>query len=92
MDLAQDSGMQMDYGLVQASDGGAWNAAGNIAFGSLGLIGGVRAGKLLSAAGRLDPADKSGQLSLVGRALHKHGSREGSLFFRVMGSPSEINA
>jgi len=47
----------------------------------------------LSNAGRvLDPADKSGQLSLAGRALQKHGSRVGSAFPSVKGSPSEINA
>jgi len=47
----------------------------------------------LSNAGKLlDPADKSGQLSLAGRALQKHGSREGSAFPSVKGSPSEINA
>ncbi|WP_122697974.1 hypothetical protein [Pseudomonas viridiflava] len=47
----------------------------------------------LSNAGKLlDPADKSGQLSLAGRALQKHGSREGSAFPGVKGSPSEINA
>ncbi|MFY0476756.1 hypothetical protein [Achromobacter marplatensis] len=46
----------------------------------------------LSNAGKLlDPADKSGQLSLAGRALQKHGSREGSAFPSVKGSPSEIN-
>ncbi|MFC3944978.1 hypothetical protein HX857_14335 [Pseudomonas gingeri] len=54
------------------------------------------AGKIiddLSSAGKmLDPADKSGQLSLAGRALQKHGSREGSAFPSVKGSPSEINA
>lgn len=47
----------------------------------------------LSNAGKLlDPADKPGQLSLAGRALQKHGSREGSAFPSVKGSPSEINA
>ncbi|SDB51338.1 hemagglutinin repeat-containing protein [Pseudomonas sp. NFACC13-1] len=64
-----------------------------------GGIGGAKgsfAGKSiedLSNAGKLlDPADKSGQLSLAGRALQKHGSREGSAFPSVKGSPSEINA
>lgn len=47
---------------------------------------------LSSAGALLDPADKSGQLSLAGRALQKHGSREGSAFPSVKGSPSEINA
>ena len=47
----------------------------------------------MSNAGKLlDPADKSGQLSLACRALQKHGSREGSAFPSVKGSPSEINA
>ena len=47
----------------------------------------------LSNAGKLlDPADKSGQLSLAGRALQKYGSREGIAFPSVKGSPSEINA
>ncbi|WNW12251.1 hemagglutinin repeat-containing protein [Pseudomonas sp. DTU_2021_1001937_2_SI_NGA_ILE_001] len=58
--------------------------------------GNVLAGKNiddLSNAGKLpDPADKSGQLSLAGRALQKHGSRQGSAFPTVKGSPSEINA
>jgi hypothetical protein len=39
----------------------------------------------LSSAGKMsDPADKSGQLSLAGRALQKHGSREGSAFPSVL--------
>ena len=47
----------------------------------------------MSNAGKLlEPADKSGQLSLAGRALQKHGSREGSAFPSDKGSPSEINA
>lgn len=47
----------------------------------------------LSSAGKiLEPADKSGQLSMAGRALQKHGSREGSAFTSAKGSPSEINA
>ncbi|MBD8496057.1 hypothetical protein [Pseudomonas syringae] len=37
-------------------------------------------------------ADKSGQFSLAGRALQKHGSRKGSAFSSVKESPSEINA
>jgi hypothetical protein len=60
------------------------------------LRGSLLAGKTidnLSSAGKiLDPADKSGQLSMAGRALQKHGSREGSAFPSAKGSPSEINA
>ncbi|MEX5539737.1 hypothetical protein [Pseudomonas poae] len=63
---------------------------------AVGAKGSAFAGKNiddLSNAGKLlDPADKSGQLSLAGRALQKHGSREGSAFPSVKGSPSEINA
>ncbi|TLX71023.1 filamentous hemagglutinin N-terminal domain-containing protein, partial [Pseudomonas nicosulfuronedens] len=72
-----------------------WGAAGAGAA-EVGAKGSSLVGKnidALSSAGKvLDPADKSGQLSLAGRALQKHGSREGSAFPSVKGSPSEINA
>jgi filamentous hemagglutinin len=37
-------------------------------------------------------ADSSGQLSVAGRALQKHGGREGSAFPGAKGNPSDINA
>ena len=45
-----------------------------------------------SSAGRaLDPADKSGQLTVAGRALQKHGGREDSVFPGAKGRPYDIN-
>ena len=38
----------------------------------------------------LDPADKSGQLTRAGRALQKHGGRQGSTFPGVKGNASQI--
>ncbi|MCP2052736.1 UNVERIFIED_ORG: filamentous hemagglutinin [Pseudomonas fluorescens] len=66
------------------------NVLGNGAKGS--AFAGKNIDDLSNAGKLLDPADKSGQLSLAGRALQKHGSREGSAFPSVKGSPSEINA
>lgn len=39
-----------------------------------------------------DPADKSGKLTRAGRALQKHGSREGSAFPSPQGGPAQMNA
>lgn len=44
---------------------------------------------LAGAGGALDPADKSGNLTLSGRALDKHGGRN---FPTPTGSPSNKNA
>ena len=48
--------------------------------------------KLLRAANKLDPADKGGLLTKAGRALQKHGGRQGSKFPPARGSPQQINA
>ncbi|QNB16453.1 filamentous hemagglutinin N-terminal domain-containing protein [Paraburkholderia tropica] len=46
----------------------------------------------LSDAGKVpDPSDKSGELSGAGRALQKHGGRDGSAFPSAKGNPTAIN-
>lgn len=46
----------------------------------------------LSQSGlRIDPAAKSGSFTVAGRALQKHGSREGSVYPVAKGTPVQIN-
>ncbi|MDK9362271.1 hemagglutinin repeat-containing protein [Lelliottia wanjuensis] len=47
--------------------------------------------ELSDGAKHIDPASKNGDLTLAGRALQKHGSREGSAFPSAKGNPSAIN-
>ncbi len=47
--------------------------------------------ELSDGAKHTDPASKKGDLTLAGRALQKHGSREGSVFPSAKGNPSAIN-
>ncbi|WP_315710637.1 VENN motif pre-toxin domain-containing protein [Brenneria uluponensis] len=47
--------------------------------------------ELSDGAKHIDPASKKGDLTLAGRALQKHGSREGSSFPSAKGNPSAIN-
>jgi filamentous hemagglutinin len=39
-----------------------------------------------------DPSDKSGEYTRAGRALQKHGSRDGSAFPKPKGNPSQMNS
>ena len=51
-----------------------------------------RSAKSLQESGNiLDPADVSGQLTRVGRALQKHGSRPETIFPSARGNPVAIN-
>ncbi|MMZ61057.1 hypothetical protein [Serratia liquefaciens] len=62
-------------------------------------IGKINAGKFgqlelnsLSKTGtNIDPAAKSGNFTVAGRALQKHGSREGSVYPAAKGTPTQIN-
>ena len=73
----------------------AANAAKNI----LSDIGKINAGKFgllelksLSKTGaNIDPAAKSGNFTIAGRALQKHGSRGGSVYPVAKGTPAQIN-
>ena len=47
--------------------------------------------ELSNAAKILDAADRGGELSLAGRALQKHGGREGSAFPSAKGNPLAVN-
>ncbi|MFD4840497.1 hemagglutinin repeat-containing protein [Achromobacter sp. NPDC058515] len=88
--------LQKRYGMSSETAASLVAVASALAGSIRGTKGGALTGKSideLSNAGKLlDPADKSGQLSLAGRALQKHAGREGSIFPTVKGSPSEINA
>lgn len=46
---------------------------------------------LSQSGGRIDPAVKSGNYTVAGRALQKHGSREGSSFPMARGTPAQMN-
>ncbi|WP_191629087.1 hemagglutinin repeat-containing protein, partial [Pandoraea terrae] len=54
-------------------------------------IGGKSIQDLSNAAKQPDSSDKSGELSAAGRALQKHGGREGSVFPPAKGNPVAIN-
>jgi filamentous hemagglutinin len=54
-------------------------------------LGGKSINDLSDAAKVLDPSDKSGELSAAGRALQKHGGRDGSAFPSAKGNPAAIN-
>lgn len=46
---------------------------------------------LSQSGGKIDPAVKSGNYTVAGRALQKHGSREGSAFPMARGTPTQMN-
>ncbi|WP_188093383.1 hypothetical protein [Photorhabdus heterorhabditis] len=54
-------------------------------FGKLGLT------ELAETGTKIDPAAKAGNFTVVGRALQKHGSREGSAFPAAKGNPEQVN-
>ncbi|HHS8502722.1 TPA: VENN motif pre-toxin domain-containing protein, partial [Yersinia enterocolitica] len=79
-----------------AARAGAANAAKNISSGSGSKIDAGKFGQLeldvLSQTGaKADPAVKAGNLTIAGRALQKHGSREGSAFPIAKGTPTQMN-
>ena len=63
--------------------GGTIKKAGNVAK----AVGKVDVDKLIEASKVLDKGD----LTLAGRALQKHGNREGSSFPSAQGNPNKIN-
>ncbi|MBK1425295.1 VENN motif pre-toxin domain-containing protein [Yersinia pseudotuberculosis] len=73
----------------------AANAAKNLSS-DIGKINAGKFGQLelnsLSKTGtNIDPAAKSGNFTVAGRALQKHGSREGSVYPVAKGTPAQIN-
>ncbi|WP_350305032.1 two-partner secretion domain-containing protein [Photorhabdus viridis] len=54
-------------------------------FGKLGLT------ELAETGTKIDPAAKAGNFTVAGRALQKHGSREGSAFPVAKGNPEKVN-
>ncbi|WP_329959166.1 hypothetical protein, partial [Photorhabdus laumondii] len=54
-------------------------------FGKLGLA------ELAETGTKIDPAAKAGNFTVAGRALQKHGSREGSAFPAAKGNPEQVN-
>lgn len=54
-------------------------------------IGGFSLEQLSQSGRRRDLAAKSGNFTVAGRALQKHGSREGSAFPIATGTPAQIN-
>jgi hypothetical protein len=59
--------------------------------GSRDQIGGNKILDLSDAAKAPDPSDRSGELTGAGRALQKHGGRNGSAFPAAKGNPATIN-
>lgn len=74
----------------------AANAAKNISSRSgskidAGKFGQLELGVLSQTGAKIDPAVKAGNLTIAGRALQKHGSREGSAFPIAKGTPAQMN-
>lgn len=73
----------------------AANAAKNISSSSnsinAGKFGQLELDTLLETGAKTDPAVKAGNLTVAGRALQKHGSREGSAFPVAKGNPAQMN-
>lgn len=68
----------------------------DLAYLSTGKINAGKFGQLeldsLSRTGNnIDPAAKSGNFTVAGRALQKHGSRDGSAYPSAKGTPAQIN-
>ncbi|MFP1928793.1 VENN motif pre-toxin domain-containing protein [Lonsdalea quercina] len=68
----------------------------DLAYLSTGKINAGKFGQLeldsLSKTGtNIDPAAKSGNFTVAGRALQKHGSRDGSAYPSAKGTPAQIN-
>jgi RHS repeat-associated protein len=59
--------------------------------GGLGTTGGKSLDDLSRSGQLKDPSDKSGQRTRAGRALEKHGGRQGSAFPQAKGNPAQIN-
>ncbi len=56
-----------------------------------GKFGKLEVTELAKTGTKIDPAAKAGNLTVAGRALQKHGSREGSAFPVAKGNPEQIN-
>lgn len=56
-----------------------------------GKFGELELDTLSKTGSNIDPAVKSGNLTVAGRALQKHGSREGSIYPAAKGTPAQIN-
>jgi len=84
---------------VEATAAKAEAVAANLAKNLSSDIDKINAGKFgqlelnsLSKTGtNIDPAAKSGNFTVAGRALQKHGSREGSVYPAAKGTPAQIN-
>ncbi|WP_223811685.1 MULTISPECIES: VENN motif pre-toxin domain-containing protein [unclassified Pantoea] len=84
---------------VEATAAKAEAAAANAAKDIPSNVGKINAGKfgqieltsLSKTGGNIDPAAKSGNFTVAGRALQKHGSREGSVYPTAKGTPAQIN-
>ncbi|CAI1061653.1 Possible hemagglutinin (DUF638) [Serratia liquefaciens] len=56
-----------------------------------GKFGQIELNSLSKTGTNIDPAAKSGNFTVAGRALQKHGSREGSVYPVAKGTPTQIN-
>ncbi|WP_353655849.1 hemagglutinin repeat-containing protein [Erwinia sp. S59] len=74
----------------------AANAAKSLQSGSgtkinAGKFGQLELDELSQTGAKTDPAVKAGNFTIAGRALQKHGSREGSAFPVAKGTPAQMN-
>lgn len=56
-----------------------------------GKFGQLELDSLSKTGANIDPAAKSGKFTVAGRALQKHGSREGGAYPSARGTPAQIN-
>ncbi|WP_241825974.1 hypothetical protein [Izhakiella australiensis] len=56
-----------------------------------GKFGHLELDSLTKSGSAIDPAAKSGNFTIAGRGLQKHGSREGSAYPAAKGTPAQIN-
>lgn len=66
----------------------AYLSSGNI---NAGKFGQLELDSLSKTGTSIDPAAKSGNFTVAGRALQKHGSRDGSAYPSAKGTPAQIN-
>ena len=69
----------------------AKNISPNIGKINAGKFGQLELDSLTKTGASMDPAAKSGNFTIAGRALQKHGSRDGSAYPAARGTPTQIN-
>ncbi len=91
-----NAGIQMSEATTAKAEAVAANAAKSLSSGSgpkinAGKFGQLELDTLSQTGAKTDSAVKAGNFTVAGRALQKHGSREGSAFPVAKGTPDQMN-